>query len=140
MKTSIPRSIHVILTLLLGVAMLLQAAPARAQIALVDNELTTASPISSTSAFLLLKTNLTVSASANTVVVVMTFRNADSLLAECPATLGWTNATVSQTLTLAVQVGSEAGHGRGTAIYYLYNPTAGTGFNLVGKLTGQVGD
>ena len=75
------------------VAFLLLAAPARAQIALVDNELTTASPISSTSAFLLLKTNLTVSASANTVVVEVAFRNNDTTLTEAPPTLGWTNAT-----------------------------------------------
>jgi hypothetical protein len=105
----------------------------------VDNELTPASPVTSSgAAVLLLKTNLTVSASANTLVVVVTFRNGDTTLTEAPATLGWTNGIATpQTLTLAVQAVDKNSHGRGAAIYYFYNPTAGTGFNINGKLSGQ---
>ena len=94
------RSISVILPLLCGVALLLLAAPARAQIALVDNELTPASPVTSSApADLVLKTNLTVSASANTLVVMVAYRNGDTTLTECPSTLNWTNGTTTNTLT-----------------------------------------
>ncbi len=122
------------------VAFLLLLAPSGfAQIALVDNELTPASPLSDTNTALLLTTNLTVSASANTLVAVVTYRNADTTNNEAPSTLNWTNATTTNTLTLAVQIVSKNSHGRGSAIYYLYNPTAGTGFNISGKLSGQTG-
>ena len=128
-------------TLLCGVALFLLAAHARAQIALVDTGgLTTASIFTNTSTSLRLAANLTVSASANTLVVVVTFRNASASTTEAPSTLNWTNATSTNTLTLAVQKGSKAaGGGRNSAIYYLYNPTAGTGFNISGKLSGQPG-
>ncbi len=133
------RSARIIVPLLCGVALLLLAAPARAQIALVDNELTTASPVTTSMTSLLLNTNLTVSASANTLVIEVTFRNFDTTFTEAPATLGWTNATVSTNLTLAVQITDKNSHGRGSAIYYLYNPPAGTGFNIQGKLSGMNG-
>jgi hypothetical protein len=140
MKTSILRSIRVILPLLCGVAMLLLAAPARATgIALVDNELNANSSFNNSSTYLVLNTNLTVTSSANTLVVVVTFRNSTAAI-EAPSTLGWTNATVSQTLTRVAQIESKAaGGGRCSAIYYLYSPTAGTGFNINGKLSGQTG-
>ena len=126
--------------LLCNVALLLLAAPARAQIALVDNELTAASTFDDSSTALLLATNLTVSASANTLVVVVTFRNASSSATEAPSTLSWTNATTTNTLTLIVQQNSKAANGgRNAAIYYCYNPTAGTGYNISGKLSGQLG-
>ena len=106
----------------------------------MDNELTTASTFNNTSTALRLTTNLTVSASANTLVVVVTFRNGSSSATEAPATLNWTNATTANTLTLAVQKGSKAAAGgRCSAIYYRYNPTAGTGYNISGKLSGQTG-
>src|SRR5271169_6568873 len=88
-----PRSVRVILPLLCGVALLLLAAPARAAITLVDNE-TNASTFGNTSTALLLTTNLTVSASANTLVVVVTFRNTANST-EAPSTLNWTNATTT---------------------------------------------
>ena len=132
------RSISVILPLLCGVAMLLLAAPARAQIALVDSELTPASPVTSSAPVgLVLKTNFTVSASANTLVVIVAYRNGDTTLTECPSTLNWTNSTTTNTLTLAVQAVDKNSHGRGAGIYYLYNPTAGSGFNIQGQLSGQ---
>jgi hypothetical protein len=127
--------------LLCGLALLLAAAPARAAIAFVDDEFTTLSTFGNTSTALRLATNLTVSASANTLVVEVTFRNSSTSTTEAPATLGWTNGiAATQTLKLAVEKGSKAtGGGRNSAIYYLYNPTAGTGFNISGKLSGQVG-
>jgi hypothetical protein len=125
---------------LLGVlvAFLLLAAPARAAIALVDNELMTASTFANNRTALRLTTNLTVSASANTLMVVVTFRNTISLT-EAPSTLNWTNATTANTLTLAVQIASKATTGRCSAIYYCYNPTSGSGYNISGKLSGQAG-
>ena len=132
-----PRFTRIILPLLCGVALLLLAAPARAQIALVDNELTTPSTFTTSTNTLLLDTNLTVSASANTLVVVVTFRDSTAAI-ESPATLGWTNATTTNTLTRVVQVESKAASGgRCSAIYYCYNPASGTGFNINGKLSGQ---
>src|ERR1039458_10004324 len=130
---------RLISSVFLGVAMFSWAAPGRAAIALVDNELT-ASTFVNTSTALLLTTNLTVTSPANTLVVVVTFRNASTSTTEAPTTLNWTNATTTNTLTLAVQKGSKAAAGgRNSAIYYCYNPTAGTGFNISGKLSGQVG-
>src|ERR1017187_3531362 len=120
------------------VAFLLLAAPARAAIALVDNELTTASTFANNSTALRLTTNLTVTASANTLVVVATFRNTISLT-EAPSALNWTNATTTNTLTLAVQIASKATTGRCSAIYYCYNPMSGSGYNISGKLSGQAG-
>jgi hypothetical protein len=138
MKASNPRSVRVIVPLLCGVALLPLAATTRAQIALVDNELTTASIFFSTSTALLLTTNLTVSPSANTLLVVVTFRNASNI-SEAPTTLNWTNATTTNTLTLIVQKASKATTGRASAIYYCYNPTSGFGYNISGKLSGQSG-
>ena len=126
--------------LLCGLAMLLLAAHARATITFVDNGLTTVSTFANTSTSLLLGTPFTVSSSANTLVVVVTFRNNSTSTTEAPSTLSWTNATVTQTLKLIVQKGSKAAAGgRCSAIYYLYNPTAGTGYNIAGKLSGQTG-
>jgi autotransporter-associated beta strand protein len=140
MKTSIPRSIRVILTLLCGVALLLLAAPARAQIALVDNELNGSSTIlnaDSGTAYLALATNLTVSAAANTLVVEVSARNNSVTAPNWPSTLSWTNATATNTLTLAVSKFSQSGSGgRDALIYYCYNPSSGSGFNIKG--TGSI--
>ena len=96
-------------TLLCSVALLLFATHARAQIALVDSGgLTTASTFNNASTSLKLAANLTVSASANTLVVVVTFRNNSASATEAPSTLNWTNATTTNTLTLAVQKGSKS--------------------------------
>src|ERR1017187_4394021 len=139
LKNPSNRLCRLILSVCLGLTMFSWAAPARAAIALVDNELT-ASTFVNTSTALLLTTNLTVTSSANTLVVVVTLRNASTSTTEAPATLNWTNATATNTLTLAVQKGSKAAAGgRNSAIYYSYNPTAGTGFNISGKLSGQAG-
>src|ERR1039458_10214400 len=119
---------RIVVLLLGGLAMLLPAASARAAIALVDNE-TNNSAFTTT---LLLATNLTVSSSANTLVVV-TWRNAVSST-EAPPMLNWTNATTTNTLNLIVQLASKSSGGRASAIYYFYNPTAGTGFNISGGL------
>ena len=132
-----PRFVRVILPLLCGVALLLLGAPARAAIALVDNE-TNASTFPNTSTGLLLTTNLTVTSAANTLVVVVTFRNTANST-EAPSTLNWTNATTTNTLTLIIQRASKAATGRASAIYYCYNPTAGIGYNISGKLSGQTG-
>src|ERR1035441_27605 len=130
---------RLISSVFLGVAMFSWAAPGRAAIALVDNELT-ASTFVNTSTALLLATNLTVTSSANTLVVVVTFRSASTSTTEAPATLNWTNSTTTNTLALAVQKGSKAAAGgRNSAIYYCYNPTSGSGYNISGKLSGQVG-
>jgi hypothetical protein len=139
--TSLLPGVRAVALLLCGLAMFLPAAPARAAIAFVDDEFTTPSTFGSASTALLLATNLTVSAAANTLVVVVTFRNTTATTTEAPATLGWTNGIAApQTLTLAVEKGSKAASGgRNSAIYYLYNPTAGAGFNISGKLSGQVG-
>ena len=128
-----PRSVRVILPLFCGVVLLLLGAPARAQIALVDNE-TNASAF--TGSVLLLTTNLTVSASANTLVVVVTFRG-NTGVSELPATLNWTNATTTNVLTgIALEQSKTSGGGsRGSAIYYLYNPPSGTGYNISGSLS-----
>ncbi len=112
-----------------GLAMFSWVAPARAQIALVDNE-TNNSPFTTT---LLLATNLTVSPSANTLVVEVVWRNLVSAT-EAPSTLNWTNATTTNTLTLAVQLASTSPKGRASAIYYCYNPTAGAGYNISGAV------
>src|ERR1039457_1943174 len=120
---------RIVVLLLGGLATLLPTAPARAAIALVDTE-TNNSPCTTT---LLLATNLTVSSSANTLVVVVAWRNAASLT-EAPSTLNWTNATTTNSLNLAVQLASKSSGGRASAIYYLYNPAAGTGFNIAGGL------
>ena len=120
---------RIVVLLLGGLAMLLPAASARAAIALMDNE-TNNSAFNTT---LLLATNLTVSSSANTLVVVVTWRNAVSST-EAPSMLNWTNATATNALNLAVQLASKSSGGRASAIYYFYNPTAGTGFNISGGL------
>jgi hypothetical protein len=99
------------------------------KIALVDQE-TNNSAFTTT---LLLATNLTVSPSANTLVVEVVWRNAVSAT-EAPPTLNWTNATTTNTLNLAVQRASKATGGRASAIYYCYNPTAGAGYNISGAL------
>src|ERR1035441_8293922 len=120
---------RIVVLLLGGLAVLLPASSARAAIALVDTE-TNNSAFTTT---LLLATNLTVSASANTLVVVVTWRNAASLT-EAPPMLNWTNATTTNTLNLIVQLASKSSGGRASAIDYLYNPAAGTGFNISGGL------
>src|ERR1017187_9438517 len=119
---------RIVVLLLGGLAVLLPASSARAAIALVDIEMNN----SAFTTTLLLATNLTVSASANTLVVV-TWRNAASLT-EAPPMLNWTNATTTNTLNLIVQLASKSSGGRASAIYYLYNPAAGTGFNISGGL------
>src|ERR1017187_910763 len=98
---------RIVVLLLGGLAVLLPASSARAAIALVDTE-TNNSAFTTT---LLLATNLTVSASANTLVVVVTWRNAASLI-EAPSTLNWTNATTTNTLNLIVQLASKSSGGR----------------------------
>src|ERR1017187_10009344 len=113
---------------LCGLAVLLLATYASAAITFVDNGLTTVSTFANTSTSLLLGTPFTVSSSANALVVVVTFRNASTSTTEAPSTLNWTNATTTNTLTLAVQKGSKAAAGgRNSAIYYCYNPTSGSG-------------
>ena len=122
--------------LLCGAALLLLAASAHAQIALVDNELTPASTFNAKP--IALTTNLAVTPSANTLVVVVTFQNALAPnLEAAPANAKVrTNAITTNTLTLAVQKASKATGGRGCAIYYCYNPTPGSGYNILGKLSG----
>src|ERR1035441_5330497 len=139
LKNPLNRLCRLISSVCLGLAMFSWPAPARAAIALVDNGLTTVSTFANTSTSLLLGTPFTVSSSANTLVVV-TFRNASTSTTEAPSTLNWTKATTTNTLTLAVQKGSKAAAGgRNSAIYYCYNPTSGSGYNISGKLSGQVG-
>src|ERR1039458_6752718 len=129
---------RIVVLLLGGLAVLLPAASARAAIALVDTE-TNATTFGTNTTALLLGTPFTVSASANTLVVVATFRNSTATTTEAPATLGWTNGIAApQTLNLITQKGSKAAAGgRNSAIYYCYNPTPGTNYNISGKLSGQ---
>jgi hypothetical protein len=127
--------------LLCGLALLLPAAPARAAIALVDNE-TQGSAIAgadTTSAYLTLLTNLTVSATANTLVVEVATRN-NTTAPNWPSTLSWTNATTVNTLNLAVgKFSQSASGGRDVMIYYCYSPTSGAGFNIRGlPLSGSI--
>jgi hypothetical protein len=124
--------------ILCGLGLLVSPQSTQAQIALVDSELnaSTIPNADTANAHLALTTNLAVSASANTLVVEVAERN-NIAAPNWPQTISWTNATATNTLTLAVAQASQAGSGgRNAIIYYCYNPTAGSGFNILG--TGSI--
>ena len=101
--------------------------PQPTTIAVVDNELAQSSI---SSGVLRLATNLTVSASANTLLVVATHRNGGNA-PDAPPTLSWTNGTFTDTLTKAIEGDSQStSGGRCVTIYYCYNPHSGSGFNI----------
>jgi len=108
-----------------AVALLLPS-PVRASIALQDPPIgITNSPLTSTS----ISRSFTVTAGANVLVVILLEKTATST-GITPATLTWNGLTLNR----AVRTIDTAATYREAAVYYAYNPSAGTA-NITGTLT-----
>ncbi len=119
---------RLILAARIGLALLLLAATAHAQIAVQDGNPLTIMHATGAS----INQPFTVTANAKALVVMLAERGAR--LSE-PATLSWNG----QTLTRDVQTAYNNGIQRSLAIYHLFNPNVGTA-NIAGTMTGAASD
>ncbi len=118
---------------------LLWCGHAQAQIVLQDGGLNCLAVVPSSGGYTI-STNFTVTAGASVLVVSLWDRNTESNHSS-PSFGTWSNTTAStvQTLTRAVSVNPNASTYSDSDIYYLYNPTAGTGTVTLIDTNGSLG-